>query len=59
MRVPVYERQVGINAMPGARVNAPGDANAYGAGIGAAVTDAAEKIESLYIADGHHRAAAA
>ena len=47
MRVPVYERQVGINPMPGARVNAPGNAGAYGAGIGAAIGGAAERIGAI------------
>ena len=37
MRVPVYERQVGIGPMPGARVSAAGGAEAYGAPVGAAI----------------------
>ncbi len=37
MRVPVYERQVGIAPMPGARVSAAGGAEAYGAPVGAAI----------------------
>lgn len=42
MRVPsgniqTYQRSVSLGAMPNARVDAPGDANAYGAGIGRAM----------------------
>ena len=47
MRVPVYERQVGINPMPGARVNAPGGADAYGAGVGAAINGAANRFQAI------------
>jgi len=47
MRVPVYERQVGISPMPGARVNAPGGAEAYGAGVGAAVHDMGNRISAI------------
>jgi flagellum-specific peptidoglycan hydrolase FlgJ len=42
MPVPVYERQQSINPLPGARVQATGDANAYGASVGNAITNLAE-----------------
>lgn len=39
MRVPVYERQIGVNGIPNARAGGVGGADAYGAGAGRALSD--------------------
>jgi hypothetical protein len=43
MAIPVYERQKALNALPGVRMNAPGGAQAYGAGVAESVTRLAER----------------
>lgn len=47
MRIPVYERQVGIAPIPGARVGGVGGPEAYGAGIGRAVEALGERVRRM------------
>jgi hypothetical protein len=47
MAVPVYERRENIAPLPGAKVNAAGGADAYGAGVGGAISNFAETSMKL------------
>jgi hypothetical protein len=47
MAVPVYERRESINPLPGARVQATGGAEAYGAGVGSSLSRLSEASMKL------------